>query len=210
MRKDNLLGQQFERLTVIEEIDPEPGKPKRPRWKCKCDCGNIIIVSRTTDLKSGNTKSCGCIRSEKSSKRASVRNFENRKYDPKIAAAKRVYDDQYSDGTLTFEEFLELSQMNCWYCNSEPVNISKPRHKRSSDFYLENAKFIYNGLDRIDSKLPHDIENCAACCKWCNYAKRERTLEEFIKWIEKAYWNIQKKKRAALPAARLDLLLINL
>ena len=32
-------------------------------WKCKCRCGNIISV-RGADLRSGNTKSCGCVKSE--------------------------------------------------------------------------------------------------------------------------------------------------
>ena len=32
-------------------------------WECKCDCGNHITV-RSTSLKNGLTKSCGCLRSE--------------------------------------------------------------------------------------------------------------------------------------------------
>lgn len=34
------------------------------RWRCRCDCGNIRDV-RADDLKSGNSKSCGCIQREK-------------------------------------------------------------------------------------------------------------------------------------------------
>ena len=33
-------------------------------WECICDCGNTIFVARSS-LKSGNTKSCGCLRKEK-------------------------------------------------------------------------------------------------------------------------------------------------
>lgn len=32
-------------------------------WKCACDCGNRCLVN-SRDLKSGNTKSCGCIQGE--------------------------------------------------------------------------------------------------------------------------------------------------
>lgn len=55
----NLIGQKFDKLTVIEEA---PGN-NRAKWLCKCDCGNTTIVS-TKNLSSGNTSSCGCKRAE--------------------------------------------------------------------------------------------------------------------------------------------------
>ena len=36
-------------------------------WRCQCDCGNQIDVPGTM-LRSGNTKSCGCLQKEKASK----------------------------------------------------------------------------------------------------------------------------------------------
>jgi len=51
---NNIIGKKFGRLTVIKYH-------KRSHWKCVCDCGNNSIV-RGADLKSGNTKSCGCFR----------------------------------------------------------------------------------------------------------------------------------------------------
>lgn len=55
----------FGRLTVIERAkDKEyPSGAKLTAWKCRCDCGNETVVLASS-LKSGNTKSCGCIRSE--------------------------------------------------------------------------------------------------------------------------------------------------
>lgn len=54
----NLIGQKFNRLLVIERA--ENSKDGSSRWKCKCDCGNTIIVSRT-HLIHNHTKSCGCL-----------------------------------------------------------------------------------------------------------------------------------------------------
>lgn len=55
--KNNLIGQKFEYLTVIEEMDKrEYGKVI---WKCQCDCGNIVYLN-TSRLTSGNDTSCGC------------------------------------------------------------------------------------------------------------------------------------------------------
>ena len=56
--KLDLLNTRFGRLTVIESA---PNKGKRSQWKCKCDCGNEIITL-TESLRSGSTKSCGCLR----------------------------------------------------------------------------------------------------------------------------------------------------
>lgn len=58
---NKLEGQKFGRLTVIKQVDSilEPSGTLRTAWLCKCDCGNEVIV-KTINLKSGDTKSCGC------------------------------------------------------------------------------------------------------------------------------------------------------
>lgn len=55
----------FGKLTVLQEVDPifkQNGKPMR-QWKCKCECGNEVIVQHTY-LTVGDTQSCGCINSQ--------------------------------------------------------------------------------------------------------------------------------------------------
>ena len=56
----DLTGQKFGRLTVIKRVE---NKGKETCWLCKCDCGNEIIV-QSNNLKSGNSKSCGCLNKE--------------------------------------------------------------------------------------------------------------------------------------------------
>lgn len=53
----DITGQKFGKLTVIENAGKRDGR--RYYWKCKCECGNEIIVLGTS-LRNGNTKSCGC------------------------------------------------------------------------------------------------------------------------------------------------------
>lgn len=55
----DISGQKFNMLTVIKYHHSSENR-KRNYWLCKCDCGNLKIVSKD-DLKSGNTKSCGCL-----------------------------------------------------------------------------------------------------------------------------------------------------
>ena len=54
-------GAVFGRLTVIRET--EERKFKNVVYECRCQCGNIKYV-RGSELKSGNVKSCGCLRAE--------------------------------------------------------------------------------------------------------------------------------------------------
>ena len=51
------IGNKYGMLTVIEE-SPERIR-SRVCWKCKCDCGNEIIVIGT-DLRTGRKTHCGC------------------------------------------------------------------------------------------------------------------------------------------------------
>ena len=56
--KLDLSGQRFGRLVAIKEV---PTADKRnTRWYCLCDCGNATITT-THNLRSGDTKSCGCL-----------------------------------------------------------------------------------------------------------------------------------------------------
>ena len=57
----DILGNKYHRLKVIKLIDPH----KPSKWLCLCDCGNETIV-RGNNLKSGTTKSCGCLMRETS------------------------------------------------------------------------------------------------------------------------------------------------
>lgn len=58
---DNLIGQKFGELTVLELSNKRYANGKR-LWHCKCSCGNDIYSS-TDQLKGGHTKSCGHIKS---------------------------------------------------------------------------------------------------------------------------------------------------
>jgi hypothetical protein len=61
----DLTGKKFNRLTVLEKTDKR--KNRCIVYKCKCDCGNITYV-KSTYIKKGYTKSCGCLQREMASK----------------------------------------------------------------------------------------------------------------------------------------------
>ena len=69
------IGDRFGRLTVIS--DSLTIKDKVYGRKCRCDCGKETIA-RTSNLRNGNTRSCGCFALESISKaHASMRRIEH-------------------------------------------------------------------------------------------------------------------------------------
>ncbi len=62
----DMTDMQCGRLHVIERVEND--KYGRTRWRCICDCGNETIVGGI-QLRSGHTKSCGCLNRENTSER---------------------------------------------------------------------------------------------------------------------------------------------
>lgn len=93
------------------------------------------------------------------------------------------------------DKFLELSQLPCHYCGDPPSNRfnkyltkdGKLTNLEVSEEWAQQAYFDYNGLDHVDSSLPHNEDNVVPCCIDCNRAKHNMSLKKFLKWIEKVY-----------------------
>lgn len=60
-RINNILGQKFNSLTVVEMTDKRRSGGD-VIWKCQCDCGNFTYAS-ASDLRNERIKSCGCLKS---------------------------------------------------------------------------------------------------------------------------------------------------
>lgn len=60
----DLTNMRFGRLVVIEQAGKD--SHKNCQWRCKCDCGNEIIIV-ATNLRQGKTQSCGCLQQERTS-----------------------------------------------------------------------------------------------------------------------------------------------
>lgn len=63
-------NEKYGKLTVLYITDKR-NTQNRPYWHCKCDCGNELDVL-ITDLLSGHTQSCGCIKSKGEEKIAQI------------------------------------------------------------------------------------------------------------------------------------------
>lgn len=77
----NLIGQTFNRLTVLEKTDKRDSSGS-VIWKCECSCANHPIVEVSTrNLKSSTgVKSCGCLRIEKLRDKISIKLHKGDKF----------------------------------------------------------------------------------------------------------------------------------
>lgn len=64
-RSNDISNQKFGNLTTIQRLGSNHNR--QSLWKCKCNCGNEVIVTYG-HLINGDTKSCGCIKSQGESK----------------------------------------------------------------------------------------------------------------------------------------------
>lgn len=76
---------------------------------------------------------------------------------------------------LTIEEFKNLIDKDCVYCGTPPSSVMKQ--------HGSHGEYIYNGIDRKDSAKNYDVYNCQTCCKICNRAKSDLSMDEWLTWL---------------------------
>jgi hypothetical protein len=171
----NIIEQKFGKLLVLEKTLER--KRKNIVWKCLCDCG-VICYKISTDLINNRIRSCGCLVEDQRLRSKPGEYGFNKLF-------KHYQENAKSRGysfDLTKEYFASLTKLNCYYCGVSPQSISCPSdYKKSSDKAIENCKYIYNGLDRIDNQFGYTIDNVITCCEHCNRAKRMMSQLEFIR-----------------------------
>lgn len=178
----------FGRLTVLYR---NGSKNKRALWKCQCSCGKELDVS-ANNLKTGKTKSCGCLRVETSEN--SIKNIIGYgTLEKGQAVLNQIFKDyKYAakQKNLSFsiskQHFTRLTKQNCLYCNKEPKHEFKKRNL--------NGSYVGNGVDRINSDLGYVDGNVVPCCKVCNIMKNVLTVEEFIEHTRNIQNNVSRIK----------------
>lgn len=173
-RRGDETGKRYGRLTVIRYVEDErPGA----YWLCHCDCGKDI-VTRGGGLRYGSSQSCGCVAAEKLRAAVMLPDGEAaRNYI--IGRTQRQARDRDYEYTLTRDELINLMGQHCHYCGGSASNLNQ--HPEL------NGTFAYNGIDRVDNSKGYILENVVPCCKHCNYAKRDRTQDEFLAWVSQVY-----------------------
>lgn len=118
-RTDNLIGQTFGYLTVIERGNDyvSPAGHAASTWKCKCVCGKVVTLPQNR-LKNGGVKSCGCMKSTMISDTKKGTN----KYD--LSGEYGIgYDDSGREFYFDLEDYNKIKDYK-WYINENGYAVS--------------------------------------------------------------------------------------
>ncbi len=163
-------------------------------WECLCECGARKCYTGT-NLRSGNTTSCGCARKERL-----VNYNHGRAADPWLADMtlyirklgyrknrreplqrgsnqfRKTEGRSHSEHpslhwALTLEDYVRLVTAVCFYCGRAP-------NQRPQGVRAKNLR--RNGIDRVDNSRGYEVSNCVPCCVSCNREKRAQSQEVFL------------------------------
>lgn len=163
---NNLTGKRFGRLTALE--DSGERKSCHIVWRCMCDCGKITPVIGT-DLKSGHTKSCGCLRIDALKKitykhgGGSSKSI-NRLYRIWINMKGRCYNSVNKAYKYYGERGIKV-------CDEWRNNYSLFRFWALLNGYQENLT-----IDRIDNDGNYKPSNCQFITQSENTKKRKKLI----------------------------------
>jgi hypothetical protein len=138
---------------------------------CKCNKSPEHFVKDDTTF-----KTCNKCRNRVRSKPVADAESENCEQDDEFTGRNYNYKTRYNkyksddpDFNIPLDKFVEMIVSLCDYCG------------------IRNLNKGFNGIDRVDSTLPHIIGNCVPACWDCNRRKGASPRKEFLMHIKRIY-----------------------
>lgn len=167
---EDLSGKKYGRLTVLRRSDK---KDKHVCFECICDCGNKVTV-RATALKSGKTKSCGCIKKEKY-KIGGYNLKHGCRNHPAYGAYSKMRDRCYNSNVKSYRDYGERGITICdeWTGQEGVKNFCEWADNTGYQKGLE--------IDRIDNDKGYSPDNCRWVDKFvqANNKRTNRRIDGF-------------------------------
>jgi len=171
-------GKVYGKLTVLSR--EENTKFGTARWLCRCECGNTIVINAGT-LRNGRQKSCGCIK-------GGVKRGGNIIYSKALSSIRNTSNKKNIPCCLNLGDVIKIMNDACAYCGQPPHDKKYAYHRTRKTEGIESDEYLYlNGIDRINPSGGYTIDNVISCCKYCNRAKSDLSVNEFKEHIIKIY-----------------------
>ena len=139
-------GNRYGRLLVLSYHSRSEGKAQHPRFLCKCDCGNEVVVLGT-NLRRNHTTSCGCVHKENT---RAAKKTHGMRHTPTYKTWCSMKERCLNSNSKSYEEY-----------GSKGISIYEP-WKESFEEFLKDMGVRPEGtsLDRIDPEKDYTPDNC--------------------------------------------------
>lgn len=214
-RFEDLTGKRFGRLVVIERAEDhiQPNGKHQIQWLCKCDCGNEVVV-RGSNLKNGNSKSCGCLQKDTTS-------FNNKLHNGSISvsgmARSKIYttwcnmkqrclnenNRQYKDyggrGIKVCDDWLDFEPFYKWaMVNGYNDMLTLDRINTNGNYTPRNCRWVDMKMQQNNRRNNHRITyngKTQTLAQWADEigVKRQTLRDRIFRYgwsVEKAFTKI--------------------
>ena len=157
--QNDLISKKFNYLTVLERKGSHvsPSGTKCALYLCRCDCGKEVIV-QARNLRNGNTKSCGCMKSELVSKVLTKHGHAKRDNTERLYHVwKSILNRCYTKSNSHYERY---GGRGISVCDEWKNSYEAFKEWAYANGYDENAKFGDCTIDRINNDGNYEPNNC--------------------------------------------------
>lgn len=189
MKKDNLIGTTFGRLTVIDHAESD--SRGHSRWVCECVCGNRVVI-QGTNLKRGLTTSCGCRRVEVATEHVQTHGmFGTPIYSTWAHMLQRcenphnkLYHRYGGRGITVCDEWRDFENFHQWAVeNGYDPDLTIDRIDNDSGYYPENCRWADRTTQSNNTSQNRRIPYCGMT----------KTIAEWARLFEMDYGTLYRR-----------------
>jgi len=190
----DLTGQKFGRLTVINQA---PTKGKDIMWNCTCECDGKMVVRRSTSLRNGNCRSCGCLRKENSASLHRSHGYAHTPiYNLWLSIRNRCYREKNQDyqyygavGIKMCDRWRESFTNFLEDMGETPIGTNLSRKDRNANFSPDNC--YWATIDEVCNNKRNIV--------WLEADGRRQTQEQWAREMGIASTAIHKALKRGTP-----------